>query len=282
MDAPTSPDHPEYPLAQAPADIQRLIARVSRRNPSTRALLRQAGIAPGMRVLDAGSGAGDVAMMAAELVGPTGAVLGIDLSPDSLEVARSRARAAALNQVEFRVGDAQAVAALAFVDEFDAVIGRLVLMYTRDPVQALRGLVGVARPGAVVVFQEIDFAAVGWGMHPAGPLYRRANGWIRDAFGRMGAHPAMGFELHATFRAAGLPTPELRMDTLVGAGPEWFMYETTAGVIASLLPKLVELGIATAEEAGVETLAARLRDEAVALEATTSSPPLIGAWTRKP
>src|SRR5215218_10481388 len=156
MDAPTSPDRPEYPLAQAPVDIQRLIARVSRRNASTRALLRQAGIAPGMRVLDAGSGAGDVAMMAAELVGPTGAVLGIDLNPDSLEVARSRARAAALNQVEFRVGDAQAVAALAFVDEFDAVIGRLVLMYTRDPVQALRGLVGVARPGAVVVFQEID------------------------------------------------------------------------------------------------------------------------------
>ena len=62
---------PEYPLAQAPEDIQRLIARVSRRNTGTREVPRQAGLALGMRVLDAGSGAGDVAMMTAELVGPT-------------------------------------------------------------------------------------------------------------------------------------------------------------------------------------------------------------------
>ena len=81
MDAPTSPDHPEYPLAQAPADLQRLIARVSRRNPGTRELLAQAGLAPGMRVLDAGSGAGDVALIAAELVGPSGTVVGLDLNP---------------------------------------------------------------------------------------------------------------------------------------------------------------------------------------------------------
>jgi hypothetical protein len=55
-----------------------------------------------------------------------------------------------------------------------------------------------------------------------------------------------------------------------------------AGVIASLLPTLVELGIATEEEVGIETLAARLRDEAVALGATVMAPPLISAWARKP
>ena len=41
-------------------------------------------------------------------------------------------------------------------------------------------------------------------------------------------------------------------------------------------------GVASAAEVGVETLAARLRDEAVALDATLAPPPLIGAWTRKP
>ncbi len=281
MDA-SSQHRAEYPLAQAPADIQRLIARVSRRNPGTREVLRRAGLAPGVRVLDAGSGAGDVAMMAAELVGPTGSVLGVDRDAASLEVARARARAAGLERVEFRAGDVQDAATLESTGSFDAVVGRLVLMYTREPAATLRGLAGLARPGAVVAFEEIDFAVVGSVMHPPGPLFRRTNEWIREAFGRIGAHPAMGFELHATFLAAGLPSPMLRLDALIGAGPESDLYETVAGVIASLLPKLVELGIATTEEAAVETLSARLRDEAVALGATLAAPLLIGAWARKP
>ncbi len=218
--SPTAP-RLEYPLSQAPADIQRLIARVSRRNPSTRALLIQAGIVPGMRVLDAGSGAGDVAMMVAELVGPTGAVVGIDLNADSLEVARSRAKAASLDNVSFQIGDAQDISAFDKAETFDAVVGRLVLMYTRDPAQTLRGLVTAVRSGGVVVFQEIDFTTIGWKMHPEGPLYRKANTWLCEGFRQMGAHPSMGYELHATFRAARLPPPELRMDALIGAGPAW-------------------------------------------------------------
>ena len=281
MDA-SSPPRAEYPLAQAPEDIRRLIDRVSRRNVGTREVLRRAGLAPGMRVLDTGSGPGDVALMAAELVGPTGAVLGIDRDPASLEVARARAAATGLDHVEFRAGDVQDAAALGLTSGFDAVVGRLVLMYCRDPVATLRGLVGFARSGAVVAFEEIDFAVVGWAMHPPGPLFERANGWRREAFARTGIHSAMGFQLHATFLAAGLPAPTLQLNTLIGAGSEWDDYETNAGVIASLLPKLVEHGIATAEEVGVETLTARLRDEAVALGATVAAPPLIGAWTRKP
>jgi ubiquinone/menaquinone biosynthesis C-methylase UbiE len=46
--------------------------------PITERLLRSAGIEPGMRVLDIGCGAGDVSMLAAELVGSTGSVVGID------------------------------------------------------------------------------------------------------------------------------------------------------------------------------------------------------------
>ena len=276
------PPRVDYPLAQAPDDIQRLIARVSRRNAGTRELLREAGLGRGMRVLDAGSGAGDVAMMAADLVGSSGSVVGIDLNAASLDVARARARAAGLSSVEFRLGDAQDVAALGLDGGFDAIVGRLVLMYTREPVAALRGLVALLRPEGIVAFERIDFTVVGWTKHPPGPLLQRANGWIREAFARMGAHPGMGFELHPTYLAAGLPAPALQMNALIGAGPEWRLYETSAGVIASLLPKLVELGIATAQEVDVDTLAGRLRDEAVALEATSSSPPLIGAWARKP
>ncbi len=49
-----------------------------------------------------------------------------------------------------------------------------------------------------------------------------------------------------------------------------------------MLPLMQRTGIATAEEVGVETLAERIRAEAVALDATLVSPPWIGAWTRIP
>lgn len=72
-----------------------------------------------MRVLDVGSGMGDVALLAAELVGPTGSVVGVDTNPDALVAARRRAPEN-VNSVE---GD---IRHLELDGEFDAVVGRLV------------------------------------------------------------------------------------------------------------------------------------------------------------
>jgi ubiquinone/menaquinone biosynthesis C-methylase UbiE len=86
-----------------------------------------------MRVLDLGSGAGNVARLVAELVGPGGAVVGVERDPVAVELARRRTDAP---NVEFRVGDVQTLQDVE--DGFDAVVGRLVLMYLTDPVAALR------------------------------------------------------------------------------------------------------------------------------------------------
>ena len=64
----------------------------------TARLLRDAGIRPGMHVLDVGSGAGDVSLIAAELVGPSGSVIGVDRDGPSVELAGRRARAAGLTE----------------------------------------------------------------------------------------------------------------------------------------------------------------------------------------
>ena len=58
-----------------------------------------------MRVLDIGSGAGDVALVAAELVGPEGEVVGVDMNPEILETARDRVRQAGHRNVKFLAGD---------------------------------------------------------------------------------------------------------------------------------------------------------------------------------
>jgi ubiquinone/menaquinone biosynthesis C-methylase UbiE len=84
----------------------------------TRQFLEQAGLGTGMKVLEVGSGAGDVAMLAAELVGPTGRVLGVENYPAILETARARVQAARLTQVSFAESD---LTALVLDDTFDIV-----------------------------------------------------------------------------------------------------------------------------------------------------------------
>ena len=80
------------------------------------------------RVLDLGSGVGDVALAVANRVGPTGSVLGIDRSPSALAVARERTERARLGNIEFVEGD---LTAAAIDGEFDAVVGRLVFSTSR-------------------------------------------------------------------------------------------------------------------------------------------------------
>jgi len=184
--------------------------------------------------------------------------------------------------VRFRTADAQDRDALQPAGPFDAIVGRLVLMYSDEPAATLHRLVELARPGGIVAFEEIDLAVIGGSMHPPGPLFERVKGWIREGFAAMGAHPAMGFELYSTFLTAGLPAPVLQFNTVIGTDAQSGMSETSAGVIASLLPNLIAHGIITAEEVDVGTLAVRLRDEAVTLRATSAAAPLVGAWSRKP
>jgi predicted O-methyltransferase YrrM len=249
------------------------MAQADRIAPFTRRFLLAAGIAPGMRVLDVGCGAGDVSLLAAELVGPTGEVVGVDRDPGVLAAARSRATAtpwATFIQADFR--------ALPVGEPFDAVIGRCVLAHQTDPVAALRSLLPHVRPGGIVAFQEPDFDLAA--TVPPLPTFDRTIAWIRTTFARGGAHLRMGTELFATFTAAALPPPAMQFDAVIGGGPDHHAYDRIAAIVRSLLPKMEEWGIATADEVRIETLADRLRAEAVAAGAVLTSPASIGAWTR--
>ena len=85
----------EYTMGRTATETGRLMQQAELVQSFTRHLLEDAGIGSGMKVLDLGTGAGDVAMLAARLVGPTGAVVGIDTNPAVLAVARDRCRARA-------------------------------------------------------------------------------------------------------------------------------------------------------------------------------------------
>ncbi len=67
----------------------------------TESLFVRSGLTKGMNVLDAGCGAGDVSILAAAFVGPSGNVLGLDQSADSIALARERTKSAGLSNVRF-------------------------------------------------------------------------------------------------------------------------------------------------------------------------------------
>jgi ubiquinone/menaquinone biosynthesis C-methylase UbiE len=94
-----------YVMGRTSAETERIQLQASVLAPHSAHLLRLAGITSGVRVLDVGCGAGDVSMLLAELVGPDGAVIGVDMNPAVLELARARAAEAGLANESYLAGD---------------------------------------------------------------------------------------------------------------------------------------------------------------------------------
>jgi SAM-dependent methyltransferase len=94
-----------YALGHAEDELDRIINVGRYFGDLTEHVLRLAGLAPGMRVLDVGCGPGEVVFLAARLVGPEGTVIGVDVSPEAIELARQRAAAAGLTNVHFVTQD---------------------------------------------------------------------------------------------------------------------------------------------------------------------------------
>ena len=257
---------------------QRLIEQAGFFGGFTERLLVDAGIGPGMRVLDVGCGVGDVSLLVASLVRPEGAVLGVDSNPLALGHARERVSAMGLTDVDFVEGD---IRDLAFDEPFDAAVGRLVLMYLADPAATLRRIAALLRPGGIIAFQELTLTESGL-TYPEAPLLQRTGTLINETFRRAGMEMEMGLKLYPAFIAAGLPAPAMRAERPIGGGPDFPGYRWMAQLTRSILPLMEQLGVANAEDVDVETLHERLRDEVAGSGGVVGMPTLMGAWARKP
>ena len=129
-----------YVLGHSQRELDRLQRQAALFADLTRDILLRAGLSYGMRVLDIGCGVGDVSIVAADLVGPEGSVLGTDPATEALSLARARLDALGKPWVRFAPGTIESVEDGA---DFDAVIGRFILIHLADPAGALRGLIAI-------------------------------------------------------------------------------------------------------------------------------------------
>jgi ubiquinone/menaquinone biosynthesis C-methylase UbiE len=137
-------------------------------------LIALAHVAPGQRVLDIATGAGDPALAVAQVVGPTGSVVGIDQAPQMLASARERATAAGLTNTTFIEGNAQTLDLPA--QSFDAVVSRWGLMFFIPLVPALESFRRVLRPDGYL-------AAAVWGPAQQVPIISASIGAVFNQLG---------------------------------------------------------------------------------------------------
>jgi ubiquinone/menaquinone biosynthesis C-methylase UbiE len=230
----------------------------------------------GMRVLDVGCGTGDVSLLAAEFVGASGSVLGLDREAAPLEIARRRTRESNLRNVMFAQGDLSG--SLGELGLFDAIVGRRVLMYQANIIDTVRKLASSLRPGGLFVFQEHDTTMVP-ASRPAMPLHFKVQDWIKETIKREGADLHMGFNLNGVLSQAGLLVEHVRAEAIVQTPTQKY---PVASITRAILPRIVKYGVATEVEVDIDTLDERLDRERLNMNATYVGDMMFGVWARKP
>lgn len=266
----------DYVLGYTNSEHDRLIRQAKRIAPYTERLFREAGIAPGQRVLDLGSGVGDVSMLLARIVGPSGEVVGIERDAGSIARANARVAEAGLHNVSFIHADVNQIVS---DSPFDAAAGRFILMFLPDPVSVLRSLSKLVRPGGIVVFQEpswVSFLAFSKQL----PLWSSVQSVIHQTLSRSGANPEMGLDLYRRFQDIGLPAPTMHMEVVLGSDEDLMRIVTE--LAGSLCPLAQHHGVSLEALGDFATLSARVHAELAAANTVVSFVPMVGVWARKP
>jgi len=264
-----------YALGSTDEEHERLIRQATRLAPYTERFFREAGISTGQRVLDIGSGVGDVAMLAAGLVGPSGEVLGVERDARSIAKARARVDEAGLRNVGFTQLD---VSEISSERPFDAIVGRYILMYLPDPAGVLRSLSRLVRPGGVLAFQDATWVLV-LALSAERPLWSACASVIVEAFRCSGADPEMGMALYRIFQEAGLPAPKMHLDVLLETGSA--AVREIHDIFRSLQPQITRSGLKLVPLGDLNTLPARLEAELAASNGPATWLGLVGAWCHK-
>ncbi|MGV1755070.1 class I SAM-dependent methyltransferase [Agrobacterium sp. CG674] len=221
-------------------------------------------IVPGSRVLDVGCGNGDLSRLVARLAGPSGEVVAIDSNQSTLEAACAKSKDPDAAPIHYRAVDLSRD--LPELGRFDVIVGRRILMYLPDTSATLSRLVGLAKPGAVLAFQEHARRDVPFD-HAALPLHQQLYDWTWDTVAAEGGDVTLGLNLVEKMRVLGL--------SIIQAYSEFVLIEPDQPsflptLMRVMLPRLVERGVSTEGEVQVDTLAQRLASEHQAFGGATA------------
>ena len=246
----------------------------NQRNDFTYRLLADGGIKEGMRILDVGCGTGDVSMMAAELIGNSGEIIGVDISEAALATAREGAKQKHLANLRFIQADLAGLPS--DLGNFDAIVGRRILMYQKDAVNSIKSLLPFLKPDGLLIFQESDCLAASVSTASM-PLHTLVQSWIWDTVAKEGGNIHIGMNLYAIMKQAGLKIGQIRGEAILQT------YESgsdLAWVTKMMLKRIIEADIATEEEIEIDTLEERLQNERAESNSVFIRDMAFGVWAK--
>lgn len=235
--------------------------------PHTNALLDAVNIPSGARVLDVGCGGGDVTLELAKRAGLAGHVTGFDIDDVKISLAKESAPA----NVDFRVGD---FTKAALHEKFDVVYARFLLSHLHEPLEALLHMLGVLKPGGMLVAEDVDFS--GHFCHPPRPAFDRYVAWYQEAAHRRGVDALLGRRLPQLFALAGLKDINVRSNNPAAlSGP---IKRIAALTLSAIADNVVAENIAdrAAVDADIHELEVAAGDPTVFM----SIPRIVQVWAR--
>ena len=213
------------------------------------------GIEAGMRVLDVGCGNGDLSRVMASLVGLEGEVIGIDSSEEALALARAVQPTSKGAQVRYQTADLSSE--LPDLGQFDAIVGRRVLMYLPDAAATLTQLARLAKAGTILAFQEHSRADLPAGANDL-PVHQQCYRMVWDTVTAEGGDTTLGYRLADLMRAAGFAIDHARSEGVLIQPWEESFLPTLA---RAMLPRMIEQGLTSEDEFDLDSLAQRVDDE---------------------
>ncbi len=233
-----------YVLGTDPVELDRLGLQHRLWADTTHRLWLDAGIRAGSRVLDVGCGPGYAAADLAQLVGPSGRVVGVDESAAFVEVTGRRAAGLGLTNLSAHAGDVHDLApAIDRADRqagFDAAFARWVLCFVKDPARVVASAAGLLRPGGfLVLFDYFNYR--NFALAPREPVFDRVVEAVDAAIRARGGDPDVMGRAPRLAADAGLTVRRLEVVTRV-ARPGEPMWDWPDSFWKSFLPRLVESG----------------------------------------
>lgn len=244
-------------------------------NTFTERLLKDAGISIGMKVLDIGCGNGEVSFLISKLVGESGEVVGVDVNNQAIALGRKRAEESKISNVTFVEG--KIPEAVSTLGQFDAVVGRRILMYLANPVETLKSVKKFIIPGGLFIFQESDSTMVPYSRVPM-PLHDKVVNWMWKTVEQEGADIHMGFNLPSLFNKVGISTSHIRTEPVIQGQGTHYSLEF---IMRAMLPRITKHNVATEVEIDIDTLEQRLSEER-SDDTVYISDMAFGIWGYKP
>jgi SAM-dependent methyltransferase len=267
-----------YILDGSDADLRRLLDIAQISEDAAQAALSSVGVQEGWRALECGCGPIGALPVLADLVGPSGRVLGLDFVESTVRRARSVIAELALDNVDVRVADVNAPGFSAIVgDPVDLAFTRCFLMHQRDLTDTITRIAGVVRPGGWIVAQEPMRSPVPRSHPELGAL---ATYWelVHQTMESAGASPRTVDDLREAALAAGLEVVRLSGFFLPLEPARGF--EVHAATAAAAKERAVSAGIAT--EGEIDRLVADLRAAMHGDYEWVSTPFFLELIARKP